>query len=650
VLLTVRTTETAPGRLRAEILVRDSGIGIPEAQREAIFEPFRQAGEAIRRRYGGLGLGLTVARRLAERLGGGIRLESRPGTGSTFILHLPLEAVPAEGTRPAPDPDLAGRRALVLDDNRTAARVHAALLESLGLAVTTVTDGAQGLALLEREPPEVALVDIHMPNVDGWRFAETVGRLDPEARPRLVAVSYDTRLTADRLRARGFGGFLCKPVSRATLAAAVRGALGLPPAGAGGGGPEEAGASTRRIGAEVLLAALDDSSRRATEGRLRRIGCRVETAPDGARLVSLARERVADLVVLDLELPDQSGLDVARAIRRAGVATPVLALTADEREETRFHARAAGIRELLLKPVAPETLRRAVAALVPPAPVPAERPLSVLILEDDERLLGILQRILEKRMPAARVVASPSGVQAAALVGTHRPALVVTDLMMPEMNGVDLVRYLLASPEFGHTAVIVLTALGPTDPMVRAVRALGVSEVLHKPFRIDRFYEAVRRILPGAHAASAPASAPAPAHAGRRKGAPIEALPDPGTVERQLGLSRAEYGEILRDFLLSLPGELDALGGLLESGALSDAAVPAHALKGAAGNLLLEALVEPLKALEAAGQSNDPAAAREALSDLRAAARTATRAARADGILPDAGTGGDEPGRRSAAS
>jgi PAS domain S-box-containing protein len=218
---------------RAVIRVRDTGIGIPAELKPRLFTLFTQAGSAIDRSEGGLGIGLALVRGFVALHGGTVEAHSDgPGRGSEFVVRLPLGA-PVSPMRTAPS-EQAGRRdalrVLVADDNEDICEMCSALLSLWGHRCVVAHDGAAALALLERERPDVALVDIGMPGINGYQIGERV-RAAPWGRDMvLVAV---TGWGQDEARARssaaGFDFHLTKPVEVAELERVLGAAAKLGP-------------------------------------------------------------------------------------------------------------------------------------------------------------------------------------------------------------------------------------------------------------------------------------------------------------------------------------------------------------------------------------------------------------------------------------
>ena len=232
--VTVRAS-TAPlggGRTRVTLAVQDTGIGIDEEHRARLFQPFAQADSSTTRRFGGTGLGLSIVRRLAELMGGEIAVESTPGTGSTFFVHLPFEAAPegavlAELRRPAAGPIRqarpgapAGERpvVLVVDDHPVNQEVMVRQLDLLGVAADTAADGEEALEAWSSNSYAAVLADIHMPRMDGYELARRIRAAEAArpggARTPVIAVTANAmKGEEERCLAAGMDAYLAKPLN-----------------------------------------------------------------------------------------------------------------------------------------------------------------------------------------------------------------------------------------------------------------------------------------------------------------------------------------------------------------------------------------------------------------------------------------------------
>jgi CheY-like chemotaxis protein/anti-sigma regulatory factor (Ser/Thr protein kinase) len=206
---------------QALLSVTDSGAGMPAALVPRVFEPFVQGERELDRSHGGLGIGLTLVRRLAQLHGGSASAESAgAGLGSRFTVALPAIEAPQAASPAEPlAPGAAPRDILLIEDNADAADMLRRLLEVAGHRVRVAPDGIQGLAALREAPPDVALIDIGLPRMDGYELVRQArASMDGRRRPLLVALT-GYGLAEDRRRAieSGFDAHLVKPVAPATL-------------------------------------------------------------------------------------------------------------------------------------------------------------------------------------------------------------------------------------------------------------------------------------------------------------------------------------------------------------------------------------------------------------------------------------------------
>ena len=316
------------------IAVRDTGVGIAREDLPRVFEEFEQLEPPADQTAEGTGLGLALTKRFAELHGGWVEVRSQLGRGSTFTLHLPVEAA-APAARPrVPVAAGDGPLILVVEDNPHAADLLTTYLTRGGYSVEVANQGSSALELARRLRPDAITLDLLLPEVDGWDVLAAL-KHDPETAdiPVVVVTVVDSPA---RGRALGAVDYLVKPVDPRTLLDCL----------------EHRRLARRTNGEEVRVLVVDDDPlhHARLEGLLSSEGYAVIKAMGGREGIRKARELAPAVVILDLLMPDLSGLDVVAALKAdpATAAIPILVMTAKElsREDKRvLNAQAAAVLE-----------------------------------------------------------------------------------------------------------------------------------------------------------------------------------------------------------------------------------------------------------------------------------------------------------------
>lgn len=205
--------------------VRDTGIGIPEAARAHLFQPFRQLDSTITRKFGGSGLGLAIVHSLVEMMRGRITMNSRHGAGSCFVVELPLCDAEPLSDEPAHPVSLATGSVLVIEDNEFNRRLLGDILAAWGQQVVLAENGLQGLQFLQQRPFDLVLLDIRMPGMDGMEVARRIRRREQEGHQTpvpIIAITADVEAaTFEACLDAGINAVLPKPIIPEQLAKAI---------------------------------------------------------------------------------------------------------------------------------------------------------------------------------------------------------------------------------------------------------------------------------------------------------------------------------------------------------------------------------------------------------------------------------------------
>ena len=357
--------------VRLAFSVRDTGIGLPPEQADRLFESFAQLDASTTRRYGGTGLGLAICRQLTELMGGTISVESRPSRGSTFRVEVRLRPAPAEvAVLPGTD-RFDGLRVLVVDDNATNRSILQAQLVEWGMRVDPAANAADALTALHRAsgsdaPYDLALLDLHMPDVDGLELTRRIREV-PSLRSTRLMLLTSGLADAEVASRSGIAAVLTKPVRQTRLREALVGVLAGPTA------PEAPVAAPAPIFTDsrplVLVAEDHPVNQLVIRKLLEQEGVEVEVADDGEQALRRIGARSFAAVFMDCQMPVLDGYDATRRLRatESGAPLPVIALTANAMKGDRERCLEAGMDDYLSKPIRPDELQRVLAAWVRPA-------------------------------------------------------------------------------------------------------------------------------------------------------------------------------------------------------------------------------------------------------------------------------------------
>lgn len=367
-------------KVQLKCLIRDTGIGMSKEQAAKLFQPFTQADMSTTRKHGGTGLGLTIARRLVEMMGGQIWLESEPGVGTTFHFTAWLGVGSEKRTGKVVPASLPSLRALVVDDNPSAREILQDLLASVTGQVDLVGSGAEALEAIQRhdadQPYDVVFMDWRMPGMDGLTASRQIRSLESLKRqPAIVMVTAfgreEVREEAERV---GLDGFLVKPVTKSMIVDTLVNVFAEP----GQVVTSEIAEARLLNGVRLLLVEDNEINQQIATELLEGSGAVVRVANNGQEAVDALFDGPQpppfDVVLMDLQMPVLDGYQATAKIRSEPrfAELPILAMTAHATIEERQKCLESGMNDHISKPIDPGKLFDTVGRFCKPLPVAAE--------------------------------------------------------------------------------------------------------------------------------------------------------------------------------------------------------------------------------------------------------------------------------------
>jgi CheY-like chemotaxis protein/CHASE3 domain sensor protein len=490
--------------------IKDSGIGIPADKQRIIFEAFQQADGSTSRKYGGTGLGLSISRELAALLGGNITLSSEPGQGSEFVLTLPFKAKfvePQEDNVPTVDNykpttflDTVVKRSanpdhepfvVIVEDDKNFANILQDYARDHGFKSVMVSEGTNAVEIIKEQQPDAVILDIMLPGKDGWQILKEL-KQDETTLHIPVHLMSAGEAAANRVRTEGAISFLKKPVNTETLDKLF--------------GDIMAKSGTKFT--QILLVEDHKAQSQALKDLMQSQGITVDQAFDGESAFRMLHENEYQCVILDLNLPDISGLDLLDKIKEVDkfAALPVIINTAMELDKTSVnrlmqYANAMVVKtnkssdrlidevNLFLNKISesgPQTGTSGSGVKIKTTTKGKDsiKGKKVLIVDDDMRNIFALSSALESY--DLNVVIANDGEEAIAkLEEISDIDIVLMDIMMPKMDGYEATRHIRKQNKWAKLPVIALTAKAMKDDREKCIAA-GANDYITKPVDMDR--------------------------------------------------------------------------------------------------------------------------------------------------------------------
>ncbi|NQZ57364.1 MAG: response regulator [Lentisphaeraceae bacterium] len=472
--------------------VIDTGIGIGLHEKSLIFEPFRQVDVGICRKYQGSGLGLSISKALVEAMGGHLKFKSQLGHGTEFYFELRFRKAQDIKCEKEKDRKLSGANALLIDSAVKGRRILSETLLGFGMKVEEFSSFSQAREALEQKKYDFVFVELLESQSESMQiikdlkekyFVKYVIAEGTQITTRLRNSLYDC--SCDR--------FLSKPLKPSLLLSVLRDLY------------------TQRgrvvyynrledlIETEVLEILIVDhcnTNRQILAKVLTRMGHMVDIAENGVVFMEKLEVNHYDIVFMDMYMPVTGSIELVKTIRENErfEALPIIGMVLDEKERATFLD--AGVNDIISRPIKRDKIWALLNEFCIENTIATfqEAP-RVLIIEEDRVLQKLISFYLKTKLPNVSCRSARSAVDACASLGSFQPHLVLLNIEMANVNGVELLRYMKSEANLSNTGVIALRSSNGNDDVMQELKEMGVDSFIQIPLKDSSLFTEIKNVL-----------------------------------------------------------------------------------------------------------------------------------------------------------
>jgi len=373
-----------------QFVVQDTGIGIPEEKLNLIFKPFTQADDSVTRKFGGTGLGLSISKKFSELMGGKMWVESIKGKGSIFYFTAKFKKANScvKAHAPFKKTKLHGKHAIVVDDSKTSLGITGRMLQEFCVTPKTFNEARYAIEYLKAcdKLPDFGIIDMTMPEINGLEFMRIIQKDERLSKiPMIIHITDSTQGFGEIYEKVGYTSYLPKLIPKQSFLDIICSAIDIKKGkkrviaakdnakkeitavkdntrkkiiAAKSNAKKEITAAKSKAKEEILkntyILLTEDNkiNQKLMVKMLTKLGCKVDIAENGlVALNKLKKERNYDLILMDIQMPEMDGISATKEIRKIGIDTPIVAMTANAMKGDRKNCMDAGMSDYIAKPI-----------------------------------------------------------------------------------------------------------------------------------------------------------------------------------------------------------------------------------------------------------------------------------------------------------
>ena len=458
-----------------KISVKDTGIGIKEEQLENIFDAFKQADGSTTRKYGGTGLGLNISQKIVTMMSSELKVKSEFGKGTAFSFAVSF--IKGKKLDEKCRLNKNSSKFLLVDNNRTSQEVFKKISDSLSVECIIVSNLADALKAIVISK-DISVIFTDLDQQESIDFKNKV-RETYQSKNTPFMISLTSNVSPEKLRnikELEYNSYLYKPLRLETLTKTVNSLFELQ--------KEQRQTKieledTPAAPAKILLVEDNKVNQKVAHKILKKMGHIVTLADNGQEALEKFAKDTFELVLMDIQMPVLDGIKATEVIRSKDTTTPIIALTANAFQSDKKRCLAAGMNDFTTKPFNREKVSELISKYTKKASfLGIEK--RIVVVEDDRTSAQVLKILIDQNLPHYNVKYVETGTEACTLIGSFAPNAIILDIKLPDINGVDVLKFMSKHEKYSKIKVILNSCLPNDHELIKEAHKYNIHANLNK--------------------------------------------------------------------------------------------------------------------------------------------------------------------------